>query len=101
MAGEDVAEGDVVWRLGGRRSDFSFEDESGAPGVGPCAQHTATESGETRMSIDEVGFITGIFRQNDVLVLLLLLAVRYTKRLRHFRARRLTNDVKRTRASKF
>ena len=32
-----------MWRLGGRRSDFSFEDESGAPGVGPCAQHTATE----------------------------------------------------------
>lgn len=30
----------------------------------PLAQHTATESGETRMSIDEVGFITGIFRQN-------------------------------------
>lgn len=30
----------------------------------PVAQHMADESGETRMSTDEVGFITGVFRQN-------------------------------------
>jgi hypothetical protein len=33
--------GDVVWRLGGRISDFAFVDDP-HPG-GPCAQHTATE----------------------------------------------------------
>lgn len=30
----------------------------------PVGQHAADEGGETRMSTDEVGFITGIFRQN-------------------------------------
>lgn len=33
--------GDIVWRLGGRHSDFSFTDDD-YPG-GPCAQHTASE----------------------------------------------------------
>jgi hypothetical protein len=33
--------GDVVWRLGGRISDFTFVDDP-HPG-GPCAQHTATQ----------------------------------------------------------
>jgi hypothetical protein len=33
--------GDIVWRLGGRRSDFTF---SGDPyPSGPCAQHTASQ----------------------------------------------------------
>jgi hypothetical protein len=36
-----VAVGDVVWRLGGRRSDFTFP---GDPFGGPCAQHTATQT---------------------------------------------------------
>jgi hypothetical protein len=31
--------GDVVWRLGGRHSDFTFPAGDG----GPCAQHTASE----------------------------------------------------------
>jgi hypothetical protein len=35
--------GDVVWRLGGRHSDFTFVDTEGAADGGPCAQHTATE----------------------------------------------------------
>jgi hypothetical protein len=35
--------GDVVWRLGGRASDFAFVDTLGQPDGGPCAQHTATE----------------------------------------------------------
>lgn len=34
-----VAVGDVVWKLGGRDSDFTFP----AGDVGPCAQHTARE----------------------------------------------------------
>jgi hypothetical protein len=33
--------GDVIWRLGGRDSDFTFEGDP-HPG-GPCAQHTASE----------------------------------------------------------
>jgi hypothetical protein len=37
----DVDEGDVIWRLGGRFSDFDFVDDP--DGTGPCAQHTATE----------------------------------------------------------
>ena len=37
-----VAEGDVVWRLGGRRSDWTFPDDE--TGTGPCAQHTAAET---------------------------------------------------------
>jgi hypothetical protein len=31
--------GDIVWRLGGRASDFTFVDD---PYGGPCAQHTAS-----------------------------------------------------------
>lgn len=37
------AEGDVVWKLGGRDSDFTFTDQQGMPDGGPCAQHTASE----------------------------------------------------------
>jgi hypothetical protein len=33
--------GDIVWRLGGRQSDFTFVDDP-FPG-GPCAQHAASE----------------------------------------------------------
>ena len=36
----DRKTGDVLWRLGGRRSDFTFPDD---PLGGPCAQHTARE----------------------------------------------------------
>ncbi|MET0838284.1 MAG: aryl-sulfate sulfotransferase, partial [Marmoricola sp.] len=35
-----VERGDILWRLGGRKSDFAFVDD---PLGGPCAQHTATE----------------------------------------------------------
>ncbi len=38
-AHDGYAQGEVIWRLGGRLSDFTFpNDEYG----GPCAQHTAT-----------------------------------------------------------
>ena len=42
-AHDGFAEGEVIWRLGGRRSDFAFVNEDGSPALGPCAQHTATE----------------------------------------------------------
>jgi hypothetical protein len=44
----DRQTGDVIWRLGGRRSDFTFGDD---PLGGPCAQHTARElpSGEIQI----------------------------------------------------
>jgi hypothetical protein len=36
--------GEVIWKLGGRASDFVFVDAQGQPSDGgPCAQHTATE----------------------------------------------------------
>ncbi len=35
--------GDVVWRLGGRRSDFTFVDPDPRYAGGPCAQHTASQ----------------------------------------------------------
>lgn len=38
-AHDGFASGDIVWRLGGRRSDFTFPDDP--DGTGPCAQHTA------------------------------------------------------------
>ena len=41
-AHDGFAQGDVVWRLGGRRSDWSFPDDEA--GTGPCAQHTAAET---------------------------------------------------------
>lgn len=39
-AHDGFAPGDVVWRLGGRRGDFSFPDD---PDGGPCAQHAASQ----------------------------------------------------------
>jgi hypothetical protein len=42
-AHDGFAVGDVVWRLGGRASDFTFTDLAGDPDNGPCAQHTAVE----------------------------------------------------------
>jgi hypothetical protein len=42
-AHDGFAVGDIVWRLGGRASDFSFTNIAGDPDDGPCAQHTATE----------------------------------------------------------
>jgi hypothetical protein len=40
---DGFAAGDVVWRLGGRASDFTFLDTEGNADGGPCAQHTATQ----------------------------------------------------------
>ncbi len=38
-AHDGYAQGDVIWRLGGLASDFTFADGT----AGPCAQHTASE----------------------------------------------------------
>ncbi len=35
--------GDVVWRFGGKLSDFTFTDLADDPDGGPCAQHTADQ----------------------------------------------------------
>ncbi|MFN8168924.1 MAG: arylsulfotransferase family protein [Candidatus Nanopelagicales bacterium] len=42
-AHDGLAEGDVVWRLGGHLSDFVFTDLAGHADGGPCAQHTARQ----------------------------------------------------------
>lgn len=42
-AHDGFAVGDVVWRFGGKLSDFTFTNLAGNPDGGPCAQHTATE----------------------------------------------------------
>ncbi len=42
-AHDGYAAGQVIWRLGGRHSDFTFTDLQGNTDGGPCAQHTASE----------------------------------------------------------
>jgi hypothetical protein len=44
--------GDVVWRLGGRRSSFTYVDD---PYGGPCAQHTASEIGPDDIMVFDDG----------------------------------------------
>lgn len=52
-AHDGFAEGDVVWRLGGRRSDFTFPDDEA--GTGPCAQHTAAETDDGHILLFDNG----------------------------------------------
>jgi hypothetical protein len=40
VAHDGYQPGDIIWKLGGRDSDFTFVDD---PFGGPCAQHTASE----------------------------------------------------------
>lgn len=40
---DGFAAGDVVWRWGGRRSDWTFVDQQGLADDGPCAQHTVSQ----------------------------------------------------------
>lgn len=49
----EFEEGDVMWRLGGRYSDFAFPDDPA--GTGPCAQHTATEVADGHVLIYDNG----------------------------------------------
>ncbi len=55
VAHDGHAPGDIVWRLGGRASDFTFVDD---PFDGPCAQHTATllPNGQLLVFDDGSGF---------------------------------------------
>ena len=50
-AHDGYAQGEVVWRLGGRTSDFVFPDGSG----GPCAQHTASELSDGSIMVFDNG----------------------------------------------
>lgn len=57
-AREGVAEGDIVWKLGGRDSDFRFVDENGdalSGDGGPCAQHTASVVGDGHIMVFDNG----------------------------------------------
>lgn len=56
-AHDGFAPGDVVWRLGGRNSDFDFADDP-FPG-GPCAQHTASELPNGNILIYDNGSVSG------------------------------------------
>lgn len=68
-AHDGYAEGEVIWRMGGRRSDWSFVDEQGQPDGGPCAQHTAYELANGNVLIFDNGssfWSTGLcVDQND------------------------------------
>ncbi|WP_156393675.1 MULTISPECIES: aryl-sulfate sulfotransferase [unclassified Nocardioides] len=52
------AQGDVLWRLGGHRSDLDFVDD---PYYGPCAQHTASELPNGNILIFDNGSYGGGF----------------------------------------
>ena len=54
-ARDGLEEGAVVWRLGGRKSDFTFVSD---PHHGPCAQHTATWTGPNRVLLFDNGSAT-------------------------------------------
>ena len=64
-AHDGFAPGDIVWRLGGRRSDFDLSRPTPA---GPCAQHTASEvtppGGPTTIMV----FDNGSFDNNPLCV---------------------------------
>jgi len=53
VAHDGYQPGDIVWRLGGRHSDFTFVDDP-FPG-GPCAQHTASELGNGHILLFDNG----------------------------------------------
>ncbi|HET9419957.1 MAG TPA: aryl-sulfate sulfotransferase [Nocardioides sp.] len=54
-ARDGLGKGAVVWRLGGRESDFTFLSD---PHHGPCAQHTATWTGPNRVLLFDNGSAT-------------------------------------------
>jgi hypothetical protein len=58
-AHDGYAQGDVIWRLGGRHSDFTFTDLQGHTDGGPCAQHTATELPNGHIMVFDNGAWTG------------------------------------------
>jgi hypothetical protein len=58
VAHDTYASGDVVWRLGGRHSDFTFVNDNDFPTPGPCAQHNATWIGPDRVLLFDNGSVT-------------------------------------------
>lgn len=54
-AHDGFAEGEVVWRFGGRASDFTFTDTEGKPDGGPCAQHTAAQLDDGNIMVFDNG----------------------------------------------
>ncbi|WP_442940314.1 hypothetical protein [Nocardioides sp. B-3] len=53
-------QGDIVWRLGGRLSDFDLSSDSL---LGPCAQHTASDVTPTGRSDHDHGLRQRILRR--------------------------------------
>ncbi|MBA2954993.1 hypothetical protein GON03_11690 [Nocardioides sp. MAH-18] len=60
-AHDGYAVGDVIWKLGGRDSDFAFTDEEGDPDGGPCAQHTVYQVAPGRILMFDNGSGPGGF----------------------------------------
>jgi hypothetical protein len=58
IAHDGYAAGEVVWRLGGRSSDFTFVNDDDFPTPGPCAQHNATWIGPDRVLLFDNGSVT-------------------------------------------
>lgn len=50
--------GDIVWKLGGRDSDWTFVDDP-APFPGPCAQHTASQLPNGDIMVFDDGSVSG------------------------------------------
>jgi hypothetical protein len=58
VAHDGYASGEVVWRLGGRSSDFTFVNDDDFPTPGPCAQHNATWVGDNQVLLFDNGSTT-------------------------------------------
>jgi hypothetical protein len=59
VAHDGYAAGDVIWRFGGRLSDFDFTDLGGSADGGPCAQHTAQQLANGHILVFDNGAWTG------------------------------------------
>jgi hypothetical protein len=53
VAHDGYAPGDVIWKFGGRDSDFTFVDDPYASG--PCAQHTVSELSDGHLLVFDNG----------------------------------------------
>ena len=57
LAHDGYLPGAIIWRLGGRESDFTFPDD---PYGGPCAQHTATMLADGHVLVFDDGSDAGL-----------------------------------------
>jgi arylsulfotransferase ASST len=55
---DGFAPGDIVWKLGGRDSSWTFPDDP-APFPGPCAQHTASQLPDGDIMVFDDGSVSG------------------------------------------